>query len=60
MADNSDLDSADIANSKSIAKSVDDVAISALLNEIVLEVNCKFRGRSFEVNKSVIDTSATF
>ena len=35
---NSDLDSADIANLKFIAKSSDDVATSALLNKIVLEV----------------------
>ena len=35
----SDLDSADIANSKFIAKSPDDVATSALSNKIVLEVN---------------------
>ena len=54
----SDLDSADIANSKFIAKSP--VATSAILdiNKIVLEVKC--RGRSFEVNQSVIDANATF
>ena len=35
-----------------------DVATSALLNKMVLEVD--YRGRSFEVNQSVIDASATF
>ena len=35
----SDLDSANIANSKFIAKSSDDVATSALIDKIVLEVN---------------------
>ena len=55
---NSDLDSADIANLKFIAKSSDDVATSALSNKIVLEVNC--RGCSFELNQREIDASATF
>ena len=53
----SGLDSADIC-SKFIAKSSDDVATFALLNKMVLEVD--YRGRSFEVNQSVIDASATF
>ena len=44
----SDLDSADFESSKFIAKLSTDVATTALLDKIVLEVNC--RGRSFEVN----------
>ena len=36
----SELDSADIANSKSIAKFSDNVATSTLLDRIVLEVIC--------------------
>ena len=39
-------------------KSSKDVATSALSNEIVLEVKC--RGRSFELNQSVIDAHASF
>ena len=35
-----------------------DVASSALLNKIVIEVN--YRGRSFEVNQSAIDVNAIF
>ena len=55
---NSDLDSADFQSSKFIAMLSTDVATSALLNKIVLEVNC--RGRSFKVNQSRIDVSAIF
>ena len=54
----SDLDSADFQNSKFIAKLSTDVATSALLNKIVIEVN--YRGRSFEVNQSAIDVNAIF
>ena len=54
----SDLDSADFQSSTFIAKLSTDVATSALLNKIVLEVNS--RGRSFEVNQSAIDVSAIF
>ena len=54
----SDIDSADFQSSKFIAKLSTDVANSALLNKIVLEVNS--RGRSFEVNQSAIDVSAIF
>ena len=54
----SDLDSADFQNSKFIAKLSTDVATSALLNTIVIEVN--YRGRSFEVNQSAIDVNAIF
>ena len=56
--DYSDLDSADFQSSKFIAKLSKDVATSALLNKLVLEVNS--RGRSFEVNQSAIDVSAIF
>ena len=55
---NSDLDSADFQSSKFIAKLSTDVATSALLDKIVLEVN--FRGRSFEVNQSAIDLKIYF
>ena len=54
----SDLDLADIENLKFIEKSPDDAATFALLNKIVLEVNCRWH--SFEVDQSVIDASATF
>ena len=43
-------------SSRFIAKASTDVATSALLNKIVLEMN--YRGRSFEVNQSSIDVSA--
>ena len=56
MKTNSDLDSADIADSKFFVKSSGDVTTSALLSEILLEVN--HRGRF--LNQSVIDASATF
>ena len=55
---NSDLDSAEFRNSKFIAKLSTDVATSALLNKIVIEVN--YRGRSFEVIQSAIDVNAIF
>ena len=54
----SDLDSADFQNSKFIAKLSTDVATSALLYKIVIEVN--YRWRSFEVNQSAIDVNAIF
>ena len=56
----SDLDSADFQNSKFIAKLSTDVATSALLNKIGIEVNYSYRGRSFEVNQSAIDVNAIF
>ena len=55
---NSDLDSADFWISKFIAKFSTDVATSALSHIIVLEVNCRARGRSFEVKQSAIDVGA--
>ena len=54
----SDLDSADFQNLKFIAKLSTDVATSALLNKIVIEVN--YRRRSLEVNQSAIDVNAIF
>ena len=53
----SNLDSGEIVKPKFVAKSSGDVAISALLNKIVLEIN--YRWRSFEENQSVIDASGT-
>ena len=52
------LDLADFLSSNFIAKLYTDVATSALLIKIVLEVSC--RGHSFEVNQSAIDVSAIF
>ena len=54
----SNLDSADVAKSKFIAKFSDDVATSTLLDETVLEVKC--RGVILKKTKALLMPAPSF